>query len=132
MMKRILLSRNFIFILLIDALLLAAALYFSFLLRFDFNIPSHFSALYLRMFVFVLIAKIICFYFFDLYRGMWRYTSIADLFNIMKASMFSTLLIIAFILLRYRFIGFPRSVFLIDLCFTILFISGFRFRIYEQ
>jgi FlaA1/EpsC-like NDP-sugar epimerase len=57
---------------------------------------------------------------------MWRYTSIADLFNIMKASMFSTLLIIAFILLRYRFIGFPRSVFLIDLCFTILFISGFR------
>jgi FlaA1/EpsC-like NDP-sugar epimerase len=125
-MKHILLSKNFIFILLTDVLLLAAALYFSFLVRFDFNIPPHYVNLYLRMFVFVLITKIACFYFFDLYRGMWRYTSIADLLNIIKSSIFSTLLIISFILLRYRFVGFPRSVFLIDWCLTILFISGFR------
>ena len=125
-MKRIQPQKNFFFILLTDVFLLAASLYFSFLVRFDFDIPSHFSVLYMRMLLFVLITKIVCFYFFDLYRGMWRYTSIADLFNIIKASTFSTLLILAFILLRYRFIGFPRSVFLIDLCLTVLFISGLR------
>ena len=125
-MKRMLIHKNFILILLTDIVFLVAALYFSFLVRFDFEIPTDYSALFKRILPFVLIPKIFCFYFFDLYRGMWRYTSIADLFNIIKASTFSTLLIISFILLRYRFVGFPRSVFLIDLCLTVLFISGLR------
>jgi FlaA1/EpsC-like NDP-sugar epimerase len=75
---------------------------------------------------FILIIKIASFYFFDLYRGMWRYTSIADLFNIIKASSLSTLLIVSFILFSTRFQGFSRSVFIIDWCFTILFISAYR------
>jgi len=79
------------------------------------------------MLPFVLIIKIGCFYFFDLYRGMWRYTSIADLLNIIKASSISTLIIICLILFsRTRFVGFPRSVFIMDWCFTILLISGYR------
>jgi FlaA1/EpsC-like NDP-sugar epimerase len=61
-----------------------------------------------------------------LYRGMWRFTSIADLINIIKSSSISSLLIICIILIKYQFIGFSRSVLLIDWCFTILFISGFR------
>ena len=120
------LHKNFLFILLADAFFLATAFYFSHLVRFDFTIPQNFQLGFLRMLPFVLITKLVCFYFFDLYRGMWRYTSISDLFNIIKASTISTLLIISFILLRYRFLGFPRSVFLIDWCFTILLISGFR------
>jgi FlaA1/EpsC-like NDP-sugar epimerase len=76
---------------------------------------------------FVLIVKIGCFYFFDLYRGMWRYTSIADLLNIIKASFVSSLVIICLILFSHsRFIGFPRSAFIIDWCFTVLLISGYR------
>jgi FlaA1/EpsC-like NDP-sugar epimerase len=76
---------------------------------------------------FVLIIKIGCLYFFDLYRGMWRYTSIADLLNIIKASCVSSLMIICLILFSHsRFIGFPRSVFIMDWCFTILLISGYR------
>ena len=57
---------------------------------------------------------------------MWRFTSITDLFNIIKASSLSTLLIVSFILFSTRFQGFSRSVFVIDWCFTILFISGYR------
>lgn len=74
----------------------------------------------------VLIVKIICFYFFDLYSGMWRYTSISDLLNVIKASCASTFIIVILILFSNRFEGFSRSVFLIDLCLTILFIAGFR------
>ncbi len=58
---------------------------------------------------------------------MWRYTSIADLLNIIKASCVSSLIIICLILFSHsRFIGFPRSVFIMDWCFTVLLISGYR------
>jgi FlaA1/EpsC-like NDP-sugar epimerase len=60
---------------------------------------------------------------------MWRYTSLVDLFNVVKAITLSTLGIMAFVLLRYRFIGYPRSVFLIDWGLTLFFISGFRLAI---
>jgi len=120
------LYKNFFIILVADLLFLSASLYAANLVRFDFGIPQYFFSIFIKMLPYVLIVKIACFYFFDLYRGMWRYTSIADLSNIIKASTISTLLIMCFILLRYRFIGYSRSVFLIDWCFTILFISGFR------
>jgi len=57
---------------------------------------------------------------------MWRYTSISDLLNIIKAVSLSTLVVVSFILFGTRFEGFSRSVFIIDWCFTILLISGFR------
>jgi FlaA1/EpsC-like NDP-sugar epimerase len=65
---------------------------------------------------------------------MWRYTGILDLLNVIKAASVSTLLITFFILLKYHFIGFSRSVFLIDWCFTILLIAGFQLvvRIYFE
>jgi len=105
---------------------LSSSIYFAHLIRFDFIIPQQYSILLYRMLPFVLIIKIISFYFFDLYRGMWRYTSIADLFNIIKASSLSILIIVSFILFSTRFQGFSRSVFIIDWCFTILLISGYR------
>ena len=120
------LYKNFIIILAADLLLLTGALFTAHLIRFDFDVPPYFIATFYRMLPYVLIAKIACFYFFDLYRGMWRYTSIADLINIIKAVSVSTLLIFCFFLLKYRFVGFSRSIFLIDWCLTILFISGFR------
>jgi len=128
------LYKNFFIVLSIDLFLLAGSLYAAYLIRFDFNIPDDFLGSFFRMLPFVLITKISCFYFFDLYRGMWRYTSIADLMNIIKAASVGSLLIICFILLKYRFVGFSRSIFLLDWCLTILFISGFRLvvRIYFE
>jgi FlaA1/EpsC-like NDP-sugar epimerase len=78
------------------------------------------------MLPYVIVTKIACLYFFDLYRGMWRYTSISDLLNIIKAALTSSLLITIFIAFKMRFIGYPRSVFIIDCFLTILFIAGFR------
>jgi len=117
---------NFVVVLCSDLFLLSGSLYIAHLIRFEFNIPEYFLDTYFRMIPFVLITKVFCFYFFDLYRGMWRYTSIQDLLNIIKAASTSTLLILCFILIRYHFVGFSRSIFLIDWCLTILFISGFR------
>ncbi|MFO7688426.1 MAG: nucleoside-diphosphate sugar epimerase/dehydratase [Desulfobacterales bacterium] len=119
-------NKNFVIIFLADLVLLTAALYSSLLIRFEFSIPSYFLASFLEMLPYALLTKIACFYFFDLYRGMWRYTSISDLLNIIKAAAVSSLLIVAFIAFKTRFIGYSRSVFLIDWFLTILFIAGFR------
>lgn len=118
--------KNFFIILITDILLVTGSFYAAHLVRFDFEIQQQTWLIFKRILPIVLITKIICFYFFDLYRGMWRYTSIADLINIIKASTISSLIIISFVLFIFGFKGFSRSVFVIDYCFTILLISGFR------
>lgn len=119
----------------IDIALITASIYGAYLVRFEFSIPSQNLALLFRMLPIIILVKIASFYFLDLYRGMWRYTSIADLFNIIKASTISSFLIISFILFMTRFEGFSRSVFIIDWCLTVLLITGHRVAIrlyYEQ
>jgi len=128
-MKFISYNKNIALIICIDILLLMAAFYASHLVRFDFNIPESFLKSSINFFPIVLLAKLFFFYYFDLYRGMWRYTSLADLLNIIKAVSVSSLLIIFYIFLRYRFINFSRSIFIIDWCFTIILIAGFRMSI---
>jgi len=126
-MKYKLLHKNFFITLGIDVLLLVLSLYFAHLVRFDFNIPLGHLNLFYKILPLVLTTKLIIFFYFDLYRGMWRYTSITDLFNTIKASSISTLIIICILLFSpSRFLGFPRSVFVVDWCFTIIFLSGFR------
>jgi len=118
--------KNFLIVFLADVLLLAAAFIGAHLIRFEFSIPMYFVQSLKQMLPWILLAKLSCFYFFGLYRGMWRYTSIADLLNVIKATIVSTLFILAFILFKSGFIGYSRSVFLIDWFLTILFVAGFR------
>jgi FlaA1/EpsC-like NDP-sugar epimerase len=73
-----------------------------------------------------MLIKLCCLYFFGVYRGMWRFTSITDLLDIIKAVSLSTLLIIVYALLIYRYKNVPRSVVFIDWCFNIMLISGIR------
>jgi FlaA1/EpsC-like NDP-sugar epimerase len=118
--------KTVLIILLADVFLLAAAFIGAHLIRFEFDIPAHFMATLKRVLPWILLTKAVCFYLFGLYRGIWRYTSIADLLNVIKTTTVSSLLIVSFILFKTGFIGYSRSVFLIDWCLTILFIAGFR------
>ncbi|MBT3310419.1 MAG: polysaccharide biosynthesis protein [Desulfobacterales bacterium] len=117
---------NTIIVLFVDIIILTGSFYIAHLIRFDFDIPSERILIYKQVFPFVLLVKCAFFYYFDLYRGMWRYTSIADLANVIKAASFSTISIVSFFLFNSRFEGLSRSVFAIDWCFTVLFIAGFR------
>jgi len=118
--------RNFYVIFAIDLLIIAFCFLAAHMVRFEFQIPPYIIPGFLQVLPIVILVKISCFYFFDLYRGMWRFTSIADLINILKSSSISSMLIICILLIKFQFIGFSRSVLLIDWCFTILFIAGFR------
>lgn len=120
------LYRNFILIFSLDTFFIALSFYFSYLLRFNFSIPHDSYSVFKHLFILVIVVKLIVFYFFDLYRGMWRYTSIGDLINVIKASSLSSLLIISLILFSQGFSGVARAIFIIDWVLTIVFIAGFR------
>ncbi len=124
-MKLKITDKRFFAILVIDCLVLGAVHYAAYLVRFDFRFPPEHWDTFKQTLPFVLLLKLAGFYSFKLYHGMWRYTSLADLLNIIKATTISTL-IITFILLYARIKVVSRSVFIIDWCFTIFFISGFR------
>ena len=133
-MLRVFHNKNFYTVCLCDAILIVLSLYLAYAARFEFQVSSHEIVGMLNILPYALGIKLGIFFFFHLYQGMWRYTSIADLTNIIKAVSVSTLLIFCFFLLKYRFVGFSRSIFLIDSCLTILFVSGFRLvvRIYFE
>ncbi len=109
-----------------DIALLGISYVLAYGLRFEFHIPQNYIALLKKSIIPVVISKLLFFYWFKLYRGMWRYTSIADLLNIIKAVFTSTMVVMVAILMFHRFEGYPRSVFVIDAILTLTFISGFR------
>lgn len=123
---RVKITKNLFLILFMDVVLLFCAIYFSHLIRFDFNIPKFHWGNFLFILPYLFVFKLISFYFFDLYKGMWRYTGISDLLNIIKASTTSSLCLIIMIFYVNRFDGVSRSVFIIDWCLTVFFIIGLR------
>jgi len=122
-------NRNLLLILAGDLLLLAASLYGAYLVRFEFSVPSFYMDLFWRSLPYALVVKAAVFYFFDLYRGMWRYTGVTDLVNVIKATAVSSLAFVFILAFQYRFEGYSRSIFFIDACFTVLLIAGFRLAI---
>ncbi len=70
--------------------------------------------------------RIPVFYMMGLYSGMWRYTSLEDLQNIIKAVFFSSLIIVSILFIGNRFTGFSRAIMVVDTVLTFLFISGLR------
>ena len=109
-----------------DGLLIAIAHYLAYAARFEGVLTPDSWAKCLFVLSWAIPLKLGSLFAFDLYKGMWRYTSIHDLINLVKACVFSFLIMILTILAAYGFQGFSRSVFLIDLVLTLLFLGGFR------
>ncbi|HBT89126.1 MULTISPECIES: nucleoside-diphosphate sugar epimerase/dehydratase [unclassified Desulfobacter] len=123
---KIKLSRNFLLTLAVDLLILAVSYYMGHLIRYDFNIPDWARQRFFETLAYVLMFKLICFYLFDVYRGMWRYTSLKDILDIVKASALATIFIVVVVLFATRFKHFSRSVFVIDWCFTVIGLTSIR------
>ena len=116
---------NFWIVLAVDIILVISAHMLAYLVRFDWDISGE-SRRIASLLPLLTAIKIVVFYAFGLYRGMWRYTSIADLKNIAKAVMLSSALVLVAVLYTNRFDGFSRSVFFMDAVFTFLLICLHR------
>lgn len=110
----------------IDVQLTFLAYFLSFLLRFDFRIPSDSLSMFYLTFPIVIIIKIITYIYFNLNRVVWHYTSISDLIKIIKSSTLSNILYGLIVYLLFHFQNYPRSVILLDWFLYIAFLSGTR------
>jgi len=125
-MKHLIKKRNFWIILSIDITLLCLAYFLSYFIRFEGKIPPEGISNIKNTVWLIIPFKIFVFFLFNLYRGMWRYTGINDLINLIKATFVSSTVIILVILYLHRFEGYPRSVFVIDAFLTLVLIGGVR------
>jgi FlaA1/EpsC-like NDP-sugar epimerase len=108
-------------------LLWEAAVTCAFLLRFEFRLPPAASVELLAWLPVLLGVRVVTFYFFGLFRGIWRYTSARDAIDIFKATTLGTLVFTLFLVFFFQ--TFPRSVVLIDYVLALLFVGGARFSI---
>ena len=122
-------NRRFYFVLAADLVLFVMAFVGAYLLRFDFTLAPVYRGQILRLLPFLLPGKILIFFLFGMYRGMWRYTSLNDLWRLVQASFLAMLFYISATLYIHGFHGVPRSVFLLDAMLTFLMCGGLRMSI---
>ncbi len=126
---------NFYLMLLADAVGIAGALILAYALRFDFFESVEYSVRYktqlVHSFLFIIPLKLFVFFFFGLYRGMWRYTNLRDMRKIGMAVSSATLMIISWIAYQHHFMGFSRGIYLLDAIFSFAFAAGFRIVVRE-
>jgi FlaA1/EpsC-like NDP-sugar epimerase len=100
---------------------------FAYALRFNFQIPDEHLQVLLKALQPVLLISILSLYFVGLYRGIWRFASIADLKKIVSSVLLASFISIAFFFM-YKEIGMiPRSVLIIHPLLLILIMGGSRF-----
>ena len=117
-------SKNLRVLILADIILVLCAFIFSTIIRNDLKIPS---LLYgediFNILGLLVIVKLSTYYVFNLYKGMWRYTSLVDMVNIAKANIFGTFIVIGLIGYFRGFHDIPRAIFMIDFILAFGFTS---------
>lgn len=97
-------------------------------IRFDGVIEEQFISYftkYKQYIVYITIIKILIFYYFKLYKSIWRYASIGELMNILIAIIVSNAAVLSFLFVRES--NLPRSIYAITALIDMVFIGGIRF-----
>ncbi len=102
-----------------------AAYYAAYLIRFDVLARSDMAAFRATAWWIVLL-KLASLFSFKLYRGMWRYTGVHDLLNLLKALAVASALVVFGLLSLYRFEGFSRGVIVVDFLLCVVSLGGYR------
>lgn len=120
---------KFYFMILTDIVIFVLALSGAYLIRFE-ALPETIPVQQVfHLLLWIVPLKLAVFFFFDLYRGMWRYTSVRDFWALARACFVSTVLVMLIILATNRFMGYSRGVFLIDFLLTFILTGGVRMAI---
>ncbi len=117
-----------------DMVAAAFAWWCAYLLRFNFELPPDFQDELWRTLIWVIPLQSIVFWSFSLYRGIWRYASVADLRRIFFA-VTAAVALIPLVLGLFRVNAIvPRSVLVIDPILLILIMGGSRllYRLWKE
>jgi FlaA1/EpsC-like NDP-sugar epimerase len=90
--------------------------------------------LWLHLLPVVLLVRLVCFFPFRLYEGLWRYTSLSDVWGIVGGVFSSSVVLYAVVRVGFGLTGYPRSVYLIDSLLLVWFMTGVRLlrRVYRE
>ncbi len=119
-------KRNLYVMLVLDAFAFVGALLLAYATRFSFVLGDAAWREFLNILPWVVAVKLVTFMLLGAYRGLWRYTSLADAWRLLKASALATLIIIAGLTIINRFANYPRAVFIADCIFTCFLCGGIR------
>jgi UDP-GlcNAc:undecaprenyl-phosphate GlcNAc-1-phosphate transferase len=111
---------------LLDLGLICIAYYSAYFLRFEGPLLSSNLFLIKESLSWIILIKMSAFFIFGLYRGVWRYISISDLFTIFKVVSLGSIASILFLTFAFRFQEYSRAVFFIDWIILLCLISGTR------
>ncbi|HEX5131368.1 MAG TPA: hypothetical protein VFX92_02650 [Candidatus Krumholzibacteria bacterium] len=124
---RLIWERRTLFVVATDLMAIALAFMGAYFVRMNFQFTEVEGRAVLRVLPIVVIVRSACFFKFGLYRSMWRYTTTNDVVRVIKAVTVGSGIILAAVVLLYRFVAFPRSLFVLEYFLLISFILGVRF-----
>lgn len=100
----------------------------AFLLRFEFEVPREYFRDAPMLLAVLLVIRTAVYWRFGLFHGLWRYSGMRDLMQLVKAATLSSAaFIIALVFLVHA--AFPRTVIVLDWLLTIMLVGGVRFSI---
>jgi len=110
-----------------DVLMIPAAWFGAYWLRFNLEtVPDEYFAKAINFLPLVLALQLSTFWYFGLYRGIWRFASVPDLVRIGKAVATGTISIVFVVFLTIRMEGMPRAIFPLYAVLLIGFLGGPR------
>ena len=125
-MNRIINQNKKATLILLDIATIAFSFLGAFSLRFDFNITAEFLLLLAFWFPLFVVIQITTFNFSGFYNVIWRFTSLWDILNIIKAVIVSNLVGFSIIMFFQGVQGYPRSILLIFFILNLLSICLLR------
>jgi UDP-GlcNAc:undecaprenyl-phosphate GlcNAc-1-phosphate transferase len=114
-----------IFEILLDVALVTFAYYAAYIIRFDRDSPLYYE-LFARSLPIIIACQLLTFFVTGVYRGSWRYISLADFTVYAKAIALAVLSSVMVLVFAYRFEGYSRGVFVIDGMLLALLVIGSR------
>ena len=109
-----------------DIVLGCLSLYLAYWLRYEGMLPPDILANYSSLVPLVLVSRSLPYFYFGFYTRFWKYSSLEDLIQILKAVAIGTLLILFTSFLYNRSFSIPRSVIIIDMILLVMMLGGSR------
>jgi UDP-GlcNAc:undecaprenyl-phosphate GlcNAc-1-phosphate transferase len=109
-----------------DLVLIAASYTLSYMIRLNFSFPEAETRTMIVSLPIVIVVRTAVFYYYGLYKAVWRYTTFDDIVRIFRAVAVGSAIMVVLFTFLFRFESFPRSAFLIDMFILTVFMAGAR------
>ena len=109
-----------------DILAVIFSWFFSYLLRFNFIIPTEHFDFMLSNLLLVVLIHVTFFITLRVFLASWRFSSLNDLIKISFSILLSGTVLTVFFLIYYDLIGIPRSILILNPILLVLFMGGSR------